>query len=119
MEQNHLYIAGSLQAAWQQKDFDLLYSVLSNNISWQYDPFEAELTSAEAVVDHWQDDLFNQQDIVVDIKLLDSIKERGYYHFHANWLDNGGEAFELSGMFVIALNDNGKILSFKQWWNAK
>ncbi len=119
MKPHHLYIAGSLQAAWQQKDFDLLYSNLADNVVWYENPFDQPLRSPDAIIGQWQKDLFNQHDISTDIVLADCVEHNGYYRFKASWTDNGGEHFELDGMFQITLNDDGKILEFRQWWSAE
>ena len=119
MEPKHLYIAGSLQAAWQQKDFDLLQSILAEDVMWHEGPYEQALTSPESVVEQWQRDLFNQQDISASVTLADFVDERGYFKFEASWVDNRGEPFELNGVFIMSLTEEGKVQHFMQWWAAQ
>lgn len=119
MKPKHLYIAGSLQTAWQQKDFDLLYSVIAENVEWYETPFDDPLLSPDEIIGQWQKDLFDQHEINADIRLLDCVDERGYYHFGASWTNNAGERYTLDGVFEILIDEEGSITRFRQWWIAE
>jgi hypothetical protein len=117
---DHQHIAAVLQQAWQQKEYPLLESVLANGVlEWYEDPFEEALTSRETVVQRWEHDVAKQSQLHVTVQVLDAVAERGYYSSQASWVDETGKSRIIDGVFVVRLDDSGRIAYFNQWWSAK
>lgn len=120
MNDRHQNVAQAIENAWQNKKPELLEKILPNQLKWYERPFSPALTSKKAVLEQWNNDLKNQEDIQVKVELLISDKNRGFHHFQAKWKDiKENKIYELDGVFYINLDTSGNISSFKQWWMAK
>ncbi len=109
-------IASILETAWQNKNFNLLRSILADDLEWYEGSFGKPLTTANDVIAQWENDLSNQNNLKVEVQLLDGIDQKGYYHSKASWIDNLNKKHDIDGIFKVNFNKGGKIVYFNQWW---
>lgn len=116
----HAYIADILQTAWGEKQYLALENVLSDqNLEWYEDVFARPLTAKQAVIQQWKNDLASQSNLSVSIDLLDSIDNRGYHRCKAKWLDAENTLHEIEAIFVVKLDEEGKIRQFFPYYSQK
>jgi len=119
MHQSHQRISEVLEQAWIRKDIKLLSGVLADVLDWHEDTFDEPITTKQAVLDRWQIDLEKQSDIQVRVTLLDDVDTRSYHRCTARWQDDISKIHEIDALFVITLDETGKITSFLPWYANK
>lgn len=104
--------------AWVHKDFVLLRQWLAPDLEWHEGSYDEAIATADQVVERWENDLTQQTDIQVTIELLDVADDHSYHHCVARWQDVNRGAVAIDGIFMIGLNQDNKIVLFRQWWNS-
>ncbi len=113
----HKNAGQAIQRAWQQKDTSLLASYLADDLEWHEGVFEKPLTTKQAVLDCWDAEVPDQTDLDIRIELLDFVDNRSYHRCRAIWRDKRGNR-EVDAIFVIHLNNEGKIIYFMPWYES-
>ena len=120
VKEEHKRIGLVIERAWLEKNLDELFDNLaSRNLKWYESVFDTAITTREAVIRQWENDLGGQSDIHVEVTLLDYAKNHGYHRCIANWLDGNSARHEIDAVFIIHLNSNRKIESFKPWYSSR
>jgi len=115
----HQKIAQTLAEVWQNKNFDLLKESLADNTKWYEGPYKEPLKNRDAIIDQWRNDLAPQSDIKVETNVLAVKGTTGCYHFVATWSDSQRGKLKIDGIFLVELDNSGKIKSFNQWYALK
>ena len=103
--------------AWVNKDYGLLRGWLADPLEWHEGSYDEPIVSASDVVARWESDVAKQTNVRVSVELLDVMGSHSYHHCVASWLDSERGDVSLDGIFMIGLNEQGKICLFRQWWN--
>jgi hypothetical protein len=117
--EKHKRITQILTKVWVKKDFELLQEYLAEDIEWREGPYKDPILSPRGVVQQWRNDLATQNKIKVSTNILATDGNKGCYHFVASWADAGRGLIEIDGIFLIVLDEQGKIQTFNQWYTLK
>jgi hypothetical protein len=115
LRKKHLAAGQAIQNAWQQRDASLLAPYLTDSLEWHEGVFESPLKAKQKVIDCWNAEVPSQTDIKVEIELLDFTDNRSYHRCKASWQDKRGKS-QVNAIFVIHINDDGKITYFMPWY---
>jgi hypothetical protein len=98
---------------WLSKTPDKMTDILSEELRYYEDPFQEPCLSAEEVVKEWQ--AIHEQNIeYVEIELLYEHDNVGV----AQWKFKEKNTPLHVGCYFIQLNEEGKCIQFRQWWNS-
>lgn len=102
-----------MRSIWLDKRPDDMASILAEPLEYYETPFDPPLTSIDAVVKEWQ--AIKTQDIeLIDIELLHANDKIGMAQWKFKQRNNPLHI----GAYYIELNDEGKCVHFRQWWNG-
>ena len=103
---------------WAAKDPDAIRGLLSDSFEYYEDPHRPPLTTADAVIDEWR--AVKKQDIIrLDIKPLIIKDLEGFAKYSFAYRDPDGVEHKSEGAYFVKLDDEGKALEFRQWWNSR
>ena len=110
-------IVDTICEAWQTKNPELLYEILTDDFKWYDSPFEEVITDKQGLVERWKLDTDAQENITVKSEIISENDEKEIAHWRAEFDRNGGHDV-LDGVFVIKKNDE-KLSEFRMWWVSK
>jgi hypothetical protein len=117
--ENHKKIAQVLSEVWEKKEYGLLQEYLAEDIEWREGPYKDPIISRRDVVRLWRNDLATQNNIKVSTDILATDGNKGCYHFAASWVDVDRGGIEIDGIFLVVLDELGKVQNFNQWYTLK
>lgn len=108
----------NLKSVWEQKDLNLLSSIISNNTQYFESVFKDPLISNTDVVNQWKKDLENQSDIHFEYEILMENENGCIANWKAKFKSNGIQ-YDMDGIFYFRLDSENRCIYFKQWWVNK
>lgn len=103
---------------WKEKDIDGLQPLIADPILYYENPFSGPLTSWEEIRKEWEE--IKEQDIAelsTGLLVADKQKCVASYSLTLNLKD--GSQYSSRGAFFVALNEQGRAVQFRQWWNER
>lgn len=110
-----IHIVETICTAWQKKEIELLNEILADDFVWYEGPFDRPIITREELFEVWKNDLSTQENIKVDYEILMENTTTCIANWRASYTRQG-TIYKLEGIFLIKLNDAGKLNSFKMWW---
>jgi len=117
-EAKNTIVIETIKRAWQQLNPGLLREALADNIEWHETPFDKPLRGADAVINQWEKDLAGQTNVAFKYEVLFDHDGKQSINWHCIWTVNNSKR-ELDGVFYFELNNNDKLMFFKQWAVAR
>jgi hypothetical protein len=108
----------NLKKCWEEKDFNLLSSILIANVEWHESPFGRPFETKESVVEQWKKDLADQKDIHFDYEILLETPDACVANWSASF-DNNDKHFDMDGVFYFELDTEDRCKLCRQWWVVK
>lgn len=103
--------------AWEDKNPELLKNIVAPSFTWYETPFVEPITNVDRLLEQWENDLKGQQNIQVTINESYTQGSVVIATWEATFQKMGNQ--HLSGVFIITLDQDSKLVSFRQWWNAR
>jgi len=104
--------------AWEQKKPELLNDIIADSFEWYEDPYGEVITNRDLLLSMWESDLEFQQNISVRLERIVEQPGLCISKWHATFTDASG-SIELDGVFMIRLNDDQRLVEFRQWYAKK
>ena len=104
-----------LKSVWENKDINLLESIISSNTQYFESVFKDPLISNTEVVNQWKKDLENQSDIYFEYEILMENEDGCIANWDAKFKSNG-KGYDMDGIFYFKLDSENRCSYFKQWW---
>lgn len=115
---NYILWLGKMRVAWEKKDYDVLSSMLSDELAYHESPFLPPLTIKKQVVAIWKKDLDTQSDIHFDFDILHEDEHACFAHWTASFIRSNVRV-NLNGIFHFKLTAENLCTYFKMWWVTK
>jgi len=103
----------NMREIWLSKQPNKIAGLLSENFDYFEDPTQDPLIKKEDVVEAWQE-IITQDIEYVEIEILHEDKNVGV----ALWRFKQVNEPEHVGCYFLKLDDDGKCIQFRQWWNV-
>lgn len=111
---NYILWLNNLKSIWTNKDTRSLNEILSDNIEYFEKPFEKPFTTKSSIIDKWEQDLQNQEEIAFDYEIIHQDEKQCVTNWKASFTI-GIEKYNYNGIFLIKLDDENRCIFFKQW----
>lgn len=102
-----------MQLIWIEKRPNDIGALLSNAFEYHETPFTPPLTSKKEVINAWQE-ILSQNIEFVHINVLHEDNRTAT----ATWDFKMHDAPLHRGSYFLRLDDQGKCIEFRQWWNV-
>ncbi|MCL5970417.1 MAG: hypothetical protein M1450_02880 [Patescibacteria group bacterium] len=108
-----------LKIIWESKNYQEIVNIVADKFAWHETPFQKPYTTKEELVNDWKT-ILDQDNIKVDYQILSVQNDLGLAQWSASFDRlSSKEKAELSGIFAVKLNKEGKCTEFCMWFNSK
>jgi hypothetical protein len=108
-----------LKEIWESKNPNEIINICADNFVYYESPFEKPYTTKEELLKDWQG-ILNQDNIHVSVKTISTNNDLGIAQWNAKYEKvPSREKVELSGIFTVRLDNNGRCIEFHMWYNSK
>ncbi len=105
--------------AWETRDEDAAARLFTDQATYQWGPFEEPLRGRDAIRERWASAVAAQDDIAFSYETLAVADDQGIARWWVSFIVPAAEMrVRLEGIFVIALDADGRCYAFREWWNA-
>ena len=109
-------ILARYKAGWEQRDPDKLMDLFSDNAEFRANPFEADLTGANAIRAYWNDFAANSANTEFDAERSWAAGATVLASFHAAYTRRAdGGRVRLRGFMTFEVDDDKRVVRFRQW----
>ena len=105
-----------LRRLWLEKDIAALQALVADEFVYYEDPFEPPILYWGELESVWQE--VKEQNIkTLSINILIDGEKEGSAQYDFVCLDANGTKHHSRGAYYVKLDDVGKAVEFRQWWN--
>lgn len=105
--------------AWQSQDASAFTALFEADALYYWSPFEDPKKGKAEIADAFNNAVSGQRDIDFGARLLYVAAQLGAAHWSCAFTREGnGARVHLDGICVVQFGDNGKALSFREWWHS-
>ncbi len=104
--------------AWEQKNPDLLRTIIADDFEWYESPFEEPITNIEVLLKVWEEHLSVQSKIKLEFEILVENSTSQITLCTAD-ITRNSNVEKLAGCYIISLDKNGKVKKFRHFWESK
>ncbi len=106
-------------AAWQAQDARAFSALFEENALYYWDPFAEPQKGPAEIADAFSSAVGRQRNIDFGARLLYVQAQLGAAHWSCSFTRvTTGARVHLDGIFVVQFSENGKALSFREWWHS-
>lgn len=106
-------------AAWEGKDENAFADLFDNGALYYWTPFEDPKKGKKEIADAFAAAVVNQSSVDFGARLLYIQANLGAAHWSCAFTRIAtGARVHLDGIFVVQFGNNGKALSFREWWHS-
>jgi hypothetical protein len=103
--------------AWMNRDAEAAASLYAEDATYQITPFDEPLKGRPAICEYWRGVTATEENIAFDYEILAVTDKMGIARWRASFVRvPPGLATKLDGIFLIAIDRNGKCASLREWW---
>ena len=104
--------------AWMQRDPDAAAALYASDGTYRVTPFQEPMTGRQAIFEYWAEVARTQEQILFDYEILAVNADFGIARWWASFIRvPPGLPTKLDGIFLIALNSEGRCTSLREWWH--
>jgi uncharacterized protein (TIGR02246 family) len=104
--------------AWQNRDPQAAADLFSEDGTYQVTPFVEPMRGRQAILEYWTHVTQAEQNIQFGYQILAVTPEQGIARWWASFvIVPPGLQTRLDGIFLIALDENGRCHSLREWWH--
>ncbi|MDX9914100.1 MAG: nuclear transport factor 2 family protein [Candidatus Moranbacteria bacterium] len=100
----------NFKVAWKTYDIDKVLGLFDDNVEYWETPF-IKLSSFDDLKREWSY-IRSQKDISIDTEVFSSVGNKFAVKWFLTYLDDKGEVHDLSGVYLIELNERDKCCYF-------
>ena len=103
---------------WEAKDSDGFAALFTDDALYYWTPFDDPKKGRAEIAGAFLDAVATQQDIDFGARVLYTQAQLGAAHWSCAFTRIGtGKRVHIDGIFVVQFGENGKALSFREWWH--
>lgn len=103
--------------AWMNRNAEAAASLYAEDATYQVTPFDEPLKGRAAIYEYWRGVTTTEENIAFDYEILAVTDEMGIARWRASFVRVPPSLpTKLDGIFVIAMDVNGKCASLREWW---
>jgi len=104
--------------AWEARNAITAADLYTEDGTYQVTPFVEPIRGRAAILEYWQHVAQTEESIQFGFEILASTPDHGIAHWWATFVIVPQQFnTRLDGIFVVALDDDGKCLSLREWWH--
>jgi hypothetical protein len=106
--------------AWIDRDPEAAAALYASDGTYRVTPFQEPLRDGGAILDYWAEVARTQEDIQFDYEILAVTNDYGIARWWASFIRvPPGLPTKLDGIFLIALDAEGRCASLREWWHKQ
>jgi len=104
--------------AWEARDPQAAAKLYAESGTYQVTPFVEPMRGRAAILEYWAHVAQTQENIQFGYEILALAPEHGIARWWASFVIVPPQLkTKLDGIFVIALDENGKCAQLREWWH--
>ncbi len=104
--------------AWMSRDPDAATALYTDDAIYQVTPFDKRPQGRAAIHEYWNGVAKTQENIQFSYEVLAVTSEHGLARWQASFVRvPSGLITKLDGIFLIALDSDGRCHSLREWWH--
>jgi ketosteroid isomerase-like protein len=104
--------------AWMGRDPKAAAALYTDDATYQVTPFDEPIRGRAAIYAYWDGVAKTQERIRFDFEVVAVTSEHGIAHWWASFVRvPPGLETKLDGIFLIALDADGRCQSLREWWH--
>ena len=104
--------------AWEARDAEAAAALYAENGTYQVTPFVEPTRGRAAILEYWNYVAQTEENIRFGYEILALTPQHGIARWWASFLIIPQRLkTKLDGIFVVALDDSGKCVRFREWWH--
>ncbi len=106
--------------AWEARDAKAAAELYAEDGTYQVTPFVEPMHGRTAILEYWRNVAQTEENVQFGYEVLSVTPEQGIARWWA-WFVRvpPGLKTKLDGIFVIALDDQGKCTRLREWWHKQ
>ena len=106
--------------AWETGDAQAAAELYAEDGTYQVTPFVEPMRGRAAILDYWTHVAETEEQVQFSYEILAVTSEQGIARWRASFvIVPPGLKTKLDGIFVIALDDQGKCAWLREWWHKQ
>lgn len=106
--------------AWELRDAKAAAELYAEDATYQVTPFVEPMRGRTAILEYWKHVAETQESIQFGCEILAVMPEQGIARWWASFvIVPQGLPTKLHGIFVIALDGQGKCTQLREWWHKQ
>ncbi len=106
--------------AWEARDAKAAARLYAEDGTYQVTPFVEPMRGRAGILEYWTNVARTEEDISFEYEILAVTPERGIARWRASFVRvPPGLQTKLDGIFVIALDGQGKCTQLREWWHKQ
>jgi len=106
--------------AWIARDPDAAAALFTDDATYQVTPFDEPLRGRAGIYDYWVGVAKTEENIEFDFEIVTVTPENGIARWWASFVRvPPGRETKLNGIFLIALDRDGRCRSLREWWHKQ
>ena len=106
--------------AWETRDAKAAADLYAEDGTYQVTPFVQPMRGRAAILDYWTHVAQTEEQVQFRYEILAVTSEQGIARWWASFvITPQGFNTSLDGIFVIALDDQGKCAWLREWWHKR
>ncbi|MBU6421130.1 MAG: nuclear transport factor 2 family protein [Gammaproteobacteria bacterium] len=109
-----------INSAWERLDAAAATALFADNAEYRDYPFDTPLRGRQAIRTYWNDVARGQRDVHTSYEVLSACGHTSIVHWTASFVRvPSGQKVRLDGIAEITLNEHGKAVLFREWWDRE
>lgn len=109
----------SYGGAWEKKDADAFTALFDEDAIYYWTPFTEPKKGRAEIAEAFSGAVINQNEIDFGSRTLYVQAQLGCAHWSCSFTrPDSGARVHIDGILVVQFNDDGKALSFREWWHS-
>ncbi len=106
--------------AWETRDAEAAADLFAEAATYRLSPFEEPVRGRSAIFEYWSGVTRSQEQIRFGSEILAVEEEIGIARWWASFVRIPSKTrVELDGIFVVALDKDGRAKAFREWWHRR
>ena len=111
---------GKYGRAWETRDAKAAAELYAEDGTYQVTPFVEPMRGRAAILDYWTNVARTEEQVQFSYGILAVTSEQGIARWRASFvIGPQGLRTKLDGIFVLALDGQGKCTRLREWWHKQ
>ncbi len=106
--------------AWETRDAEAAADLFAEDATYRLSPFEEPMRGRSAIFEYWSNVTRSQEQVRFGSEILAVNEGIGVARWWASFIRIPSRTHvELDGIFVVALDKDGRAKVFREWWHRR